>query len=377
MVTFGLDISHHQDLALDLAQARREGIEFVFIKATEGSGFVDSEFAANLAEARRTGQLVAAYHYVRGNVSAAAQVAHIQRVVPRDVPIVPDVEANSGGIALTREFVDRLRAAGYTVPLLYLPRWYWQQIGSPSLAGLPPLWSSRYPNNVIGTLQAEWAQVPDSYWNGYGGLQVAVLQFTSSARIAGHQPLDANAYRGTRGQLAVLLGQARQEDPLVKNLILAREANGPRVWVGDGMHRRWVEDPKELAGLEHWIERKGGDKTVYGPWEDLRVLGVDVGRWSVARADTGTSFVTTPTEMIANLYSMMFFGSTTEPWKGPSLVAMIKDVVSRQLADVDEEALAAAMETQGIGGASPAQVKAALREVFASAGAADDGGTES
>jgi hypothetical protein len=206
VITFGLDISHHQDLALNLAQARRDGCEFAFLKATEGATFTDSEFAANLAEARAAGMLVAAYVYQRSGASAAAHVERVKAVVPRDVPIIPDVESGSGSLALTRDMINGLRAAGYKVPLLYLPRWYWQQIGSPSLGGLPPLWSSRYPNNVVGTLADEWADVPAYYWDGYGGLSVAVLQFTSSARIAGHQPLDANAYRGDRNQLAALLG---------------------------------------------------------------------------------------------------------------------------------------------------------------------------
>src|SRR5690242_20476438 len=125
MVTFGLDISHHQNLGLDLAQCRREGVEFVFIKATEGATFVDPDFGANLAGARSAGMLVAAYHYLRSNATAAAQVANIARAVPRDVPVIPDVEANSGGITLVRDFVARLRAAGYSVPLSYIPRWYW------------------------------------------------------------------------------------------------------------------------------------------------------------------------------------------------------------------------------------------------------------
>jgi GH25 family lysozyme M1 (1,4-beta-N-acetylmuramidase) len=206
MVTFGLDLSHHNDLRLDLAQCRREGIEFVFIKSTEGANFVDPEFLANLTEARNAGMLVAAYHYVRSAAAASDQAAWISHAVPRDVPVILDVEANSGSIALTRDLVARLRKIGYRVPLLYLPRWYWQQIGSPSLAGLPPLWSSRYPDNVVGDLGSEWSRAQASYWTGYGGLEVAVLQFTSSARIAGYQPLDANAFRGTRAELAALLG---------------------------------------------------------------------------------------------------------------------------------------------------------------------------
>lgn len=205
MTILGIDISHHQG-SFDVERAAREGIDFFIFKATEGSGFTDSRFAENVAKARKTGKPFAAYHYQRSGVSAAAQVAHISRVVPRDIPVIPDVEAGSGTVSLTRDIVARLRAAGYRVPLLYLPRWYWQQIGSPSLAGLPPLWSSRYPDNVIGDIRDEYADVPPHFWDGYGGLRVAVLQFTSSARVAGRAPIDGNAYRGTLAELRSLFG---------------------------------------------------------------------------------------------------------------------------------------------------------------------------
>ena len=203
MTILGIDISHHQG-GFDVERASREGIDFFIFKATEGSGFTDSRFAENVAKARKTGKPFAAYHYQRSGVSASAQVAHISRVVPRDIPVIPDVEAGSGGVSLTRDIVARLRAAGYRVPLLYLPRWYWQQIGSPSLAGLPPLWSSRYPDNIIGDIRDEYADVPPHFWDGYGGLPVRLLQFTSSARVAGRAPIDANAFKGTRAELAAL-----------------------------------------------------------------------------------------------------------------------------------------------------------------------------
>lgn len=208
METFGLDISHHQNTTLDLRRCKQEsGLQFVFIKSSEGSTFIDQKFAGYLAQARQAGMLTAAYHYVRSNASAAAQVANVVKVVPKDVPVIPDVEANSGGVALVREFVAKLQAAGYHVPLTYLPRWYWQQIGSPSLVGLPSLWSSRYPDNVAGSIADEYADVPATYWNGYGGLGVTVLQFTSSLRIPSYTGvLDANVFRGTVSQLAAVLG---------------------------------------------------------------------------------------------------------------------------------------------------------------------------
>ncbi len=208
MVTFGLDASHHQGV-LDFARFRREaGIEFAFLKATEGSDFVDAKFAGNLAKANQAGLLTAAYHYVRSNATAAQQVANVRKLVPTSVPVIPDVEKNSGKIELTREVVRGLQAAGYTVPLLYLPQWYWRQIGEPSLSGLPPLWSSRYPDNTPGSLDDEWDDVPTTYWNGYGGLPVVVLQFTSSGRLPGYSSnnLDLNAYPRSRDELAALLG---------------------------------------------------------------------------------------------------------------------------------------------------------------------------
>lgn len=211
MITFGLDISHHQDLSLDLARARRDGCEFVFIKATEGGGLVDGEFTANLVEAQAAGLLVAAYVFVRANATPAAHVVQASKVVPYDVPIVLDVETAADGTKPTlqhaRAVLDAFRAAGRPPVLSYVPLWYWRDVwGSPSLAGWPPLWSSRYPDMLVGLLADEWADVPDKYWNGYGGLPVAVLQFTSSARVAGYAPLDANAFRGSREQLAALLG---------------------------------------------------------------------------------------------------------------------------------------------------------------------------
>lgn len=300
---FGLDVSHHQPL-LDWARARREaGIEFAILKATEGASFQDSKFVAHLNGARNAGLAVAAYHYVKSTAAAAAQVANVVRTVPRGMTVIPDVEANSGGIALAKDIVARLQAAGYHVPLIYLPRWYWQQIGSPSLVGLPALWSSRYPDTVGGSIPDEFADVPSTYWNGYGGLTVGMLQFTSSAKVAGYGPLDANAYPGNRAQI----------DDLFTG--------------GDDM---------SLASETFTFTSEGQTITVNA----LAMMG--------------------------NMYAKMFYRTDTAPWDGPSMVAMVKDLYARQLVDLDEELLAEKLAEQGVTGATPAQVKdavkAALRE---------------
>lgn len=203
----GIDVSHHQG-SIDWSLMRHYGIQFAGLKATEGDAFIDSQFARNLRNARAAGVVVFAYHYQRSVATATEQVANIVRVVPKDCPVVVDVEAGSGIVGVTQGIVAGLRLRGYDVPLTYLPRWYWQQLGLPSLAGLPPLWSSRYPDNVIRPIGQEYAEIESRYmhfWQGYGGLPVKVLQFTSSARIGTRAPLDGNAYRGSLLQLRALL----------------------------------------------------------------------------------------------------------------------------------------------------------------------------
>lgn len=209
MVVFGLDISHHQGGNPDPDKCVAEGIKFIFLKATESSGFVDSRFASNTAKWKGKA-IVCAYHYQRGNVSARSQAEHIMRVVPKWMPVVPDIEDNGGGLDITREIIRILRENGWKVPLVYLPGWYWEKIGKPSLRDLPPNWKSRYPDNVVGSIGSEFAMVPSSYWNPIGSnaagwLETKILQFSSSGKVAGYSPLDLNAFRGTYGELVELL----------------------------------------------------------------------------------------------------------------------------------------------------------------------------
>src|SRR5437764_13043570 len=104
-------------------------------------------------------------------------MANLLRVVPPGLPVCVDVEKGSGDVGNAIAFMDAVRAAGHPVPLLYLPQWYWSSIGSPSLAGLPALWSSKYPTTNPAPASVLYQGVPQSYWNGYGGGNVAVLQF--------------------------------------------------------------------------------------------------------------------------------------------------------------------------------------------------------
>lgn len=262
----GIDVSHHQG-AVNWPAMFRDGVRFAGLKATEGDSLVDSRFASNLKQSRAAGVLPFAYHYQRAVASAAEQVSHIARVVPKDCPVALDVEAGSGPVSVTRAIRAGLVGRGYHVSLSYIPRWYWLGVGQPSLVGLPPLWSSRYPDNVIHDINVEYAEVARFYphfWEGYGGLTVAILQFTSSARVGGRAPIDGNAYRGSLAQLRTLLTgahpvppeeggfladltQAEQEEVLNKIRELRLILDGLPEWVSSD--DRWVA--KTLSAIRN------------------------------------------------------------------------------------------------------------------------------
>ena len=90
----GVDVSAHNG-DVDFARLREHGIEFAYIKATEGVSFKDAMFERNIAAARRAGLKVGAYHFFRFDSPAymqALNVAQSLRQQPLDLPVVIDIE---------------------------------------------------------------------------------------------------------------------------------------------------------------------------------------------------------------------------------------------------------------------------------------------
>lgn len=203
---FGIDIASWQ-AGLDMARVRDEGFRYVIAKATEGSWYTNPHYWNQRDGARANGLHFAAYHYVSTD-PADAQAARYESTEPdRSVPVMLDVENGSGDVGNVWAVHDAFTERGYRVVLMYLPAWYWSNIGRPDLGGLPPLMSSSYGP---GTGRAGIASViypGDSNigWNGYGGNSVRVFQFAEKGAVAG-MSLDVNAFRGTDDELAEFFG---------------------------------------------------------------------------------------------------------------------------------------------------------------------------
>jgi hypothetical protein len=205
----GHDVSHHQT-GVDVS---RLAGRFIIARTAQAKGgqyatTVDRMYATHKANARKGGKIFGTYLYLGSGISAASNAALHASIEPdRSIPVMVDWENGSGNVAFLRACVDELRRLGYTVNLTYAPQWYLNGAGGGgSLAGLPPLCSSKYASTTPGPIAAKYAQAPASYWNGYGGNSVSVLQFSSVGRDAAYpgNDLDCLAFQGSEAQLAAL-----------------------------------------------------------------------------------------------------------------------------------------------------------------------------
>ena len=92
---FGFDGSSFQGV-IDWSRVKAAGVQFAFLKASEGITLVDETYASNVKAARSVGIPFGPYHFFRPNDDVADQVNNFCTAVgalqPGDLPPVLDVE---------------------------------------------------------------------------------------------------------------------------------------------------------------------------------------------------------------------------------------------------------------------------------------------
>jgi len=86
----GIDVSHYQG-DIDWNTLTQADISFAFIKATEGSSFVDDKFSYNYAEAIKTDLSVGAYHFFSFDSAGKTQAENFIKTVPAHDGMLPPV----------------------------------------------------------------------------------------------------------------------------------------------------------------------------------------------------------------------------------------------------------------------------------------------
>ena len=94
---YGIDVSAHQN-EIDWERVAADGIDFAYIKATEGEDFVDETFTTNWKAARESGLDTGAYHFFTLCRTGAVQAANFLRVAqPTPDALAPAVDLEIAG----------------------------------------------------------------------------------------------------------------------------------------------------------------------------------------------------------------------------------------------------------------------------------------
>ncbi|SFW81310.1 GH25 family lysozyme [Amycolatopsis australiensis] len=204
--TLGHDVSGHQGV-VDWPAAAGAGAKFTYVKATEGTGFVNPQFAGQYDGAHAAGIIRGAYHFARPDVSGGAEQAEYfiangggWRADGTTLPGALDIEYNPYGgdvcygkspadmTAWIADFTRTYLAKVKRSALIYTSTSWWKRCtGNTGRFGdTDPLWLARYAPD-IGELPAGWDK--QSIW-----------QFARDGGLPG----DQNYYNGPLSRVQAL-----------------------------------------------------------------------------------------------------------------------------------------------------------------------------
>jgi GH25 family lysozyme M1 (1,4-beta-N-acetylmuramidase) len=200
----GLDVSSHQGNVNWASAAANHGV-FGYIKATEGSTYVNPYFKQQYDGSYTAGLIRGAYHFATPNTSGGANQANWfvshgggWSADGRTLPPALDLEYNPYGascyglsaatlVAWVHAFVDQVHTRTGRWPTIYTSASWWKLcMGNNAGFGADPLWIARY-NSTLGALPPGW-----NAW--------AIWQFADAGKLPG----DQDEFNGTQDQLRAL-----------------------------------------------------------------------------------------------------------------------------------------------------------------------------
>lgn len=150
-VARGIDVSYYQG-EIDWEQVRASGIEFAFIRVSDGEDTPDAMFELNWGGAKAAGIRRGMYQFFRPTESITAQadlaIAMAKKRGAGELPPVLDIEDDCGLAPVVvakraRQWTDRVKKALHVEPIVYTYPDFWRRGGGEVLGG-QPLWLAHY-----------------------------------------------------------------------------------------------------------------------------------------------------------------------------------------------------------------------------------------
>jgi GH25 family lysozyme M1 (1,4-beta-N-acetylmuramidase) len=156
-VALGIDIYRYQTVT-DPAAVARAGVQFAYVKATDGGGPAVARADHQVAQMRKAGIPVGLYHYAQLSPAPEAQAdvlaAEVGRLGARGLPPALDLEdphkPGAAAADFTRRFLAQLKRRGFQRVTLYANTSMLSGIGGPALSAADPtvvVWAASYGPN--------------------------------------------------------------------------------------------------------------------------------------------------------------------------------------------------------------------------------------
>lgn len=177
----GIDIASYQS-GINL---KKVPCDFVIIKATQGTGYINPDFDRAFHQAKEAKKKVGIYHYAsKGGSSAEAKffVDTVKSIAGLgEAILVLDWEAgdnvNWGHVSYAKAFLDYVKARTGVSPVIYMSKEVTREYNWSNVSPYYPLWRAQYKNYTEGGYQDEpWT---DKYPDGSWGSGPIIFQYTS------------------------------------------------------------------------------------------------------------------------------------------------------------------------------------------------------
>ncbi len=278
----GIDVAsyqHSNGAAIDWTAVAGSGVEFAYVKATEGTTYVNPYYQSDAQAAKQAGLYVGAYAYVRPDSNdAVAQADKLLTVAPvasdgRTLPPMIDIEwpySGSGvsdacwGLTPTqmstwlRSFVDRVHARIGRAPTIYTNNFWWDPCtGNNTTFGSSPLSIAHY-NGSPTPLPLGWANW--TFW-----------QHTDAATVPGIVGgVDADVFNGSLADVGRLTGSPLVNGKYLSYAYAAASRKGSAVYINglvkQGSATGTVRSPKRTVYLQ---------RNLHGAWQTMLLRVTD------------------------------------------------------------------------------------------------------
>lgn len=255
----GIDISSWQaSIRLDKVKA-----DFVIVKATGGTSYVNPSFKDQADAALKAGKLLGLYHFARErgcSGSAASEAAHFLEVTAsyrgKFIPVLDwEADALQQPVSWAKSWLDKVAKETGATPWFY---GYASNVNSTDYAAIKnyPLWMASYLNRYA---YQGYASDPVNTWKTGAWSKLTCYQYSSTGRLPGYSGnLDLSVFYGTKEDWQGMCGKKQpkitwfkqkkpytvlvdnlrvREEPSRKSRVLAHYQKKDIVWGMDGTVR--------------------------------------------------------------------------------------------------------------------------------------------